>query len=207
MVRTALTASASLYCATALAHHPTGSQVPQTITDGLLSGLGHPVIGVGHLAFIAALGLFSVRIGAAPKAIAAFLLMTLVGLLLHVGGVEVPAGDALMALSALVIGIVLLSPIARMRTVLAVLASAAAGLVHGSVYGGSMEGASMPALLAYLVGVTIMQGALLTGVCALQRARSTASGTKRGLLERVVGGSAAATGVLLLAQPAIAAML
>ncbi|PKO63289.1 MAG: urease accessory protein UreJ, partial [Betaproteobacteria bacterium HGW-Betaproteobacteria-17] len=35
----------------ALAHHPMGGMTPQTLSQGLLSGLGHPVIGLDHLAF------------------------------------------------------------------------------------------------------------------------------------------------------------
>ncbi len=207
IVRAAAAVSASLWCTAVLAHHPTGSQVPQTTIDGLLSGLGHPIIDVGHLAFVVAFGLFGLRVGAAPKAIATFLLMTLAGLLLHAGGVEVPAGEAFSALSALMIGLMLLSPAARMPATLVMLVSTAAGLVHGSVYGSSMEGADTPVLLAYLVGVTAMQGALLAGICVVGRARSAASDAGRRLLDRLVGGSAAATGVLLLVQPAIAALL
>ena len=32
----------------ALAHHPMGGALPQTLWHGLLSGIGHPVIGIGE---------------------------------------------------------------------------------------------------------------------------------------------------------------
>ena len=49
---------ATLLAATpALAHHPMGGEVPQTFWHGLLSGFGHPVIGIDHLAFVVAIGL------------------------------------------------------------------------------------------------------------------------------------------------------
>ncbi len=39
------------------AHHVMGGRMPATFAEGLLSGLGHPVIGIDHLAFIVAVGL------------------------------------------------------------------------------------------------------------------------------------------------------
>ena len=42
----------------ALAHHVAGFARPTTLGMGLLSGLGHPVIGVGSLAFLLAIGLW-----------------------------------------------------------------------------------------------------------------------------------------------------
>ena len=42
----------------AWAHHFMGGGLPQTFTQGLLSGLGHPVIGLDHAAFIVAAGFF-----------------------------------------------------------------------------------------------------------------------------------------------------
>ena len=41
----------------ASAHHLMGGKTPTTFTDGILSGLGHPIIGVDHLAFLVAVGL------------------------------------------------------------------------------------------------------------------------------------------------------
>ncbi len=36
----------------ARAHHPMGGQTPETFSQGLLSGFGHPIIGIDHLAFL-----------------------------------------------------------------------------------------------------------------------------------------------------------
>ena len=44
----------------ALAHHPFGGETPRTIAEGLLSGLGHPVIGLDHLAFTVAIGTIAI---------------------------------------------------------------------------------------------------------------------------------------------------
>ena len=41
----------------ASAHHVMGGRTPTTFVEGFLSGLGHPVIGPDHLAFLLAIGL------------------------------------------------------------------------------------------------------------------------------------------------------
>ncbi|MEM6866945.1 MAG: HupE/UreJ family protein [Cyanobacteria bacterium P01_C01_bin.121] len=43
----------------ALAYHPFGGNVPGTIWTSLLSGIGHPVIGLDHLAFVIAVSLMA----------------------------------------------------------------------------------------------------------------------------------------------------
>ena len=42
---------------TASAHHLMGGKTPSTFADGILSGIGHPIIGPDHLAFLVALGI------------------------------------------------------------------------------------------------------------------------------------------------------
>ena len=39
------------------AHHVMGGGVPDTLMSGLLSGFGHPIIGIDHLAFIVLVGI------------------------------------------------------------------------------------------------------------------------------------------------------
>src|ERR1700738_386362 len=45
-----------LLTAPASAHHVMGGKLPSTFLEGLLSGLGHPVIGPEHLAVLLAVG-------------------------------------------------------------------------------------------------------------------------------------------------------
>lgn len=54
-----------LTLAPASAHHVMDGQLPSTFAQGLLSGLGHPVIGPDHLAFLIAVG---VAVGAGVSA-------------------------------------------------------------------------------------------------------------------------------------------
>src|SRR5712671_6319681 len=52
----AVLAGALLMADPAFAHHVMGGRLPATFGEGLLSGLGHPVIGIDHLAFLVAVG-------------------------------------------------------------------------------------------------------------------------------------------------------
>ena len=40
----------------AYAHHPMGGVTPSSFGEGLLSGIGHPIIGLDHLAFVLGIG-------------------------------------------------------------------------------------------------------------------------------------------------------
>ncbi len=57
----ALVALSVVAAGPALAHHPMGGVTPATFADGLLSGLGHPVIGLDHFAAVIAVGALAVR--------------------------------------------------------------------------------------------------------------------------------------------------
>src|SRR3954466_7050575 len=76
------------------AHHVMGGTTPQTLAQGLLSGLAHPVIGLDHLAFTVAAGLLAASL---PPPLAraalmplAFLVAGAVGASLHLAGVDLP---------------------------------------------------------------------------------------------------------------------
>src|ERR1700738_1279056 len=52
----AISATSLLTAWPAPAHHVMGGKTPSDLIEGLLSGLGHPVIGPEHLAFLLAVG-------------------------------------------------------------------------------------------------------------------------------------------------------
>ena len=86
------------------AHHMMGGRTPSTFMEGLLSGLGHPVIGLDHLAFIVAMGV-AVGVAGLNLAIPAlFIVASAIGVALHVRGVTLPGAELLVALSVLVAG-------------------------------------------------------------------------------------------------------
>ena len=71
MKRILLTAGAILAATPALAHHPLGGLPMETFSQGVMSGVGHPVLGFDHLFFVALMGLaaaFTGHLARAPLA-------------------------------------------------------------------------------------------------------------------------------------------
>lgn len=157
-----------LASAPAFAHHPMGGAVPATFMQGLLSGLGHPVIGLDHFAFVVALGLaaaFMRNVWAPPLAAVAGMAA---GCLLAVGSVALPAVEPVVALSVLLLGGMVLfgrSLPAPAATALFALA----GLFHGAAYGDAVIGAEPTPVVAYLLGLAAVQMAIALGAAALVR--------------------------------------
>ena len=77
----------------AFAHHAMGGEVPQTLFQGLLSGLAHPVIGIDHLAFIVLVGIAAAASGRVLAAPLAFIAATLAGTAIHLAGVGLPLAE------------------------------------------------------------------------------------------------------------------
>jgi urease accessory protein len=175
----------------ASAHHVMGGRTPATFPEGFLSGLGHPIIGPEHLAFLVAAGII---VGAAGLNLALpvlYVAAMAIGVALHVSGMSIPGAELLVALSVLLAGtlIVLMRP-------LPVLAwaplFAVAGLLHGYAFGESIYGAERTPLAAYLLGLVLIQSALTIGIALFARrlhARST----------RIAGGAIAVLGIAALA--------
>src|SRR5688572_33501684 len=88
-----------LTLAPASAHHVMGGGLPSTFSQGLLSGLGHPVIGPDHLAFLIAVGI-AVAVGGLSLALPiVFVAASAIGVVLHVYGLDVPGAELIIALS------------------------------------------------------------------------------------------------------------
>ena len=196
-----LGAGAALNAAPAFAHHFMGDKIPQTLTDGLLSGLAHPIIGVDHLLFLAAGALLSLllRTPARYAVPALFVLGTLAGTAIDLGGGAVagflPFVEPLVALSVVVGGALLLFRPDVGVTALAALFSTA-GVVHGYAYAQSIVGAEASAVGAYLVGFTFIQYlVIVAGTIAAERfgLALRASRTRRG-----IGGALALAGTFIL---------
>ncbi|MGP9819536.1 HupE/UreJ family protein [Salinarimonas sp. NSM] len=161
--RILLIAAGLLAATPALAHHPMGGTTPATFTEGLLSGFGHPIIGIDHLAALLAVGLISARFGRAFTLPAAWLLAMVAGVGIHAAAVDLPLGEALVSLSLVALGLV-----AALRPTLPLAAAATlfaiAGLIHGHVLAETIIGAETTPLAAYLGGLVVVQGAIMAGV-------------------------------------------
>jgi len=140
----------------AFAHHVMGGQLPQTFGQGLLSGVGHPVIGVDHFAFVVAVGITAALAGRLWALTLSFLAGTLAGCLVHLGGVTLPVAELVIAATVLLLGAVIATNRELPAFMLAVL-FAGAGLFHGYAYGESIFGAEQTPLISYLVGFTLVQ--------------------------------------------------
>ncbi|MBM3491338.1 MAG: urease accessory protein UreJ [Alphaproteobacteria bacterium] len=184
----------------AAAHHVMDGRLPASFLDGLLSGLGHPIIGLDHLAFLlavgAAVGLGRLSLAAVP----AFVIASALGVGLHVGGLDLPAGEALVAASVLAAGAGLAAG-AQVRLPPTLALFALAGLLHGHAYGESIYGAEPSPLAAYLAGLVLIQMAL-AGAMALVARRLPAPALP--MAARLAGAAVAMVGAGFLAQQALA---
>ncbi len=142
----------------AVAHHPLGGQAMGGFSDGLLSGLGHPVLGFDHLFFVLAVGI-AARLGPAPLlAPLAYLAAMASGVALVAGGGTLPFVEP-MVLVSLVLAGGLLAAGRRLPLLLA----AGFGLFHGAAFGEAMAGveaARGSVLAGYLLGLIAVQWVL-----------------------------------------------
>lgn len=149
----------SLLAASAHAHHVMDKELPQTFLQGLLSGVGHPLIGLDHAAFIICVGFFLALVERGLMGIAAMVGGSLIGAALFQWQIELPWGEALVALSVVLVGIMLFT-----RRVIAtgwlLFGLAVAGVFHGYAYGESIFGAETSPLGAYLLGLSLIQCAV-----------------------------------------------
>ncbi|HEY5637521.1 MAG TPA: HupE/UreJ family protein [Burkholderiales bacterium] len=145
------------FAGAALAHHPMDGALPGTFVEGFLSGLGHPLIGIDHAAFILATGFLLARVTGGLWGLGALILGTLAGAALFLGAVTLPAAEIGVALSVVLVGALVL---ARRRLDLPRFAAglALAGLLHGQAYAESILGAEATPLAAYLFGFSLIQG-------------------------------------------------
>ena len=180
----AMATSASAHIGTDLGAHA---------ETGFIDGLLHPFTGLDHLAAMLAVGFWSAltarRLWTVPLAFAA---MLLVGALLGLAGIELPAVEPMIAASVLVLGLL----VALRASLPAALAAALVGmfaLFHGVAHGAELAGAAHigAPLLGMLMATLALHAAGLVAGLALRHNAWTA---------RVAGAGVAALGALLLTQ-------
>lgn len=152
----------------ALAHHPMGGAVPADFLDGVLSGLGHPILGIDHLAFVVAVGLAAAFVRGAALVPLAAVAAACGGCLLTVADMPLPAVEPVIAGSVILLGGVAMFgrqwPILPGAAVFAI-----AGLFHGWAYGEAVVGAETTPIIAYLIGLAAIQYAVALGVMGTVR--------------------------------------
>jgi len=187
-----------LAAAPALAHHPMGGATPETAWHGLLSGIGHPIIGVDHFAFIVLVGLAAAFAGARFITPLAFIAATVAGCLLKVAGIALPLAEFVIAGSVVLTGIMVLSGRNFGATAYGVI-FAIAGLFHGWAYGAAIIGAEPTPLAAYLTGFGVTQYAIALAVSWLTLSVWKASDS-RAVQPRLAGAVAAGIGAAFLIE-------
>ncbi|BEP60310.1 HupE/UreJ family protein [Variovorax sp. V213] len=168
------------------------------VHHGLVTGFMHPLTGADHLAAMVAVGLWSALAARrawpdllwAPLAFAG---MLLVGALMGLAGVQLPAVEPMIAASLLVLGLLVAARIHLPAAVAAAVAGAFA-IFHGVAHGHELAGEQGAALaLAGMVGATVLLH--LAGIAfgwALRHANAW--------LPRVAGAAVVALGATLLSQ-------
>ncbi|MBX6425968.1 MAG: HupE/UreJ family protein [Variibacter sp.] len=152
----------------AAAHHVMGGKLPGSFVEGLLSGLGHPIIGLDHLAAVVAVGCLAALHRAGALLALGYVLAMMLGVAVHLEGATVPAAEALVALSVVALGAALVRR-AGMPASLALALFAVTGALHGYALGESIVGAEPAPLLAYLTGLAVVQAAMALGVMLVGR--------------------------------------
>lgn len=165
MTRILLSATAMILMSAgaAFAHHPLGGMTPQTALHGILSGIGHPVIGIDHLAFIIGVGLIAAFHRSRLAMPAAFVGGTVAGTMLTLAAVTLPLAEIVITGSVVVAGVIAMrGKVTDLRV--AALLAVAAGLFHGWAYGAAVVGAETTPIIAYLVGFGMIQMLIAGGV-------------------------------------------
>jgi urease accessory protein len=202
-LRSAVVFLALLVASAAEAHHALGGATPATLSQGLISGLAHPVIGLDHFAAVVAVGCLAAFHRAGAALTVGFVLAMIAGVAAHLAGTSVPGAEIWVALSVIALGAILLTH-RRMRAVAALALFAAVGLLHGYALGESIYGAEQTPLAAYLIGLALIQGAI--ALAALRIARRTVQRRIETPALRLIGAGIAGIGLAVLMQQLVPAV-
>ncbi len=181
----------------AAAHHVMGGRMPATLGQGLLSGLGHPVIGLDHFAAVIAIGCLAAAQARGVPLVVGYVLAMIAGAALHVGQATLPASEILVALSVIVLGLLTIRRQA-LHAMTALALFALAGFFHGYALGESIAGAEPTPLYGYFAGLAVIQSAVALG--AMRLARRLGAGVAAASPVRLIGAGIAGIGLAVLVQ-------
>ncbi|MGR8948555.1 MAG: HupE/UreJ family protein [Gammaproteobacteria bacterium] len=160
MYKLLLTFSILVFSSATLAHHPLGGLPMETFAHGLLSGIGHPLLGFDHLFFIAAVGVAAVLTHRRLLAPFAYIATMLIGCMVTALWTTAAVSELMIALSLLILGAMLLSG-RNFATFTVCIAFAAFGLFHGAAFGDTLAAQEASygtqVLMGYLFGLGITQ--------------------------------------------------
>ena len=154
------------------------------------------MIGLDHLAFVIAVGIASAFVPRNLFMPLVFVMATAAGVVIHLGAVDLPLVEPVIALS-----VVLAGALIALRLDVAAAAWAAlfafAGVFHGYAYGAAIIGAETTPLGAYVLGFSAIQYAVAAGACLLTQSAVAASRLDR---PQIAGGVVAGVGLVFAAE-------
>jgi urease accessory protein len=141
------------------AHHVMDYATPATALEGLLSGLGHPVIGVDHLLFIVGAGVLAARQKRGYLLPLVFVVASVSAAGWRTAGAALELSELWIAASLVILGAVILSARIPGWSVIAGL-FLVSGALHGYALAEAVVGAERTPIIAYLAGLTVIQCAI-----------------------------------------------
>jgi urease accessory protein len=199
--KAALVLAALVLADPAFAHHVMGGHQATTFGEGLLSGLGHPVIGIDHFAAVVAIGCLAAAQRTGAVSVIGYIVAMMCGVGLHLLGTTVPAAELLVALTVLGLGAVVVArrdmPMGAALTLFALV-----GLLHGYALGESIYGAERTPLVAYLIGLAVIQSAVALIAMTIAKAALRRSDP---VMVRLIGAGVAGVGIAILVQQLVPA--
>lgn len=197
---TIVSLATALLPAAALAHHPMGGTAPATLMQGLLSGIGHPILGPDHLAFVVGLGLLAGIAGFGPMLPALFVTAMAAGLGLHIAGLDIPGVELLVAGSVVLIGLAIWRQRTERGTWIEGGIFALAGLFHGYAFAESVIGSEPTPIAAYVVGLVATQLTIALAAFALGRSSTEATARLTPVMVRIAAALILAAGLVFIAN-------
>ena len=174
-------------------HHVMDYAMPATALEGLLSGLGHPVIGIDHLLFIAGAGVLAARFKQGYLLPLVFVVASVAVAGIRYLGVDVGLDELWIAGSLVILGAIMLAARRPAGGVIAGL-FLVTGALHGYALAEAMVGAERTPLIAYLAGLTLIQCAI--ALAAWWIATWFATHSPRVPFQRLVGAAVGAAGLV-----------
>ena len=139
------------------AHHPLNGGLMETFNDGLLSGIGHPILGLDHLIFIIGVGLISFISRKFINFSFAFIGGTFLGLFSIIFGLYLPFYEIIISCSLLLLGyLILKGKNPAFKGFLFIFF----GVFHGWAYGAIMldrPEINLSVILGYSIGLFLTQ--------------------------------------------------
>jgi urease accessory protein len=200
-ITAAVVVSAALIAEPAFAHHVMGGRTPATLAQGLLSGLAHPVIGLDHLAAVVAVGCLAAAHRAAVFLVIGYIIATMIGVGAHLFGANIPGAELIVALTVIGLGGRLLLG-REMPLQVALILFALIGFIHGYALGESIYGAERTPLVAYLIGLAVIQSVVALGAMMLARAVIRRADL---VTPRLIGAGIVGVGLVVLMQQIVPA--